>query len=154
MYYNAYLPVEGDIILGIVVDKSSSHLLIDCKAKKLAKLLIMNSERDLFLKSDRIQVGTILCCRVQKIGDMYSPLTVSCSENAATHAILQKGFIFNIVPSMARTLLYNKHVLMKSLNITHPFEIAVGSNGLVWFHSRPSVIESQFLSLISNYSAS
>lgn len=46
MYYNAYLPVEGDIILGIVVDKSSSHLLIDCKAKKLAKLLIMNSERD------------------------------------------------------------------------------------------------------------
>ena len=87
------ISVEGDIILGIVVDKSSSHLLIDCKAKKLAKLLIMNSERDLFLKSDRIQVGTIfLCCRVQKIGDMYSPLTVSCSENAATHAILQKGF--------------------------------------------------------------
>ena len=51
MYYNHYLPVEGDIILGIVVDKSSSHLLIDCKAKKLAKLLIMNSERDLFSSS-------------------------------------------------------------------------------------------------------
>jgi exosome complex RNA-binding protein Rrp4 len=148
-----YLPIEGDIILGIVAEKSSSHLLIDCKAKKLAKLLVMNSARDLLLKSDRIQIGTVLCCRVHTIGYKCTSFTVSCSQSAATHALLQKGFIFQVLPLVARMLLHSKDVLTKSINISHPLEIAVGYNGLIWFHSRPSATEMQFLLLISKYYA-
>ncbi|CAL6300642.1 unnamed protein product [Bathycoccus prasinos] len=87
-----YLPIEGDIILGIVAEKSSSHLLID-------------------------------------------------------------WFIFQVLPLVARMLLHSKDVLTKSINISHPLEIAVGYNGLIWFHSRPSVTEMQFLLLISKYYA-
>ena len=54
---------------------------------------------------------------------------------------------------MARMLLHSKDVLAKSINISHPLEIAVGYNGLIWFHSRPSVTEMQFLLLISKYYA-
>jgi len=148
-FNEVYLPVEGDIILGIVAEKSSSHLLIDCNAKKPAKLFLMNSARDLLLKSDRIQIGTVLCCRVQKIGYKCSSFTVSCSHTTLTHTILQKGYIFHILPFVARRVLHSKDMLMKSLNITYSLEIAVGNNGLLWFHSRPSDNELQFLSLIS-----
>jgi exosome complex RNA-binding protein Rrp4 len=140
---NIYIPRQGDIVLGIVVEKFSSHILIDCKAKTLAKMATLNSVGKFGHVLGKIRIGSLLCCMVEEVEETCTSFIVSCKENCP---VLERGFSFNMPSSIAQTILSEHGSFLGTLRVAHSFQLAFGLNGLAWFSSKSLTTELRFRS--------
>jgi len=132
-----YVPVVGDMILGTITGKPAESFTVDIGTARNANLSMLAFEGATKRNRPDVQVGDTVYCRVAFANKFVEP-EVTCVNSHGKSGGLGKlvdGYIAKCTLGTCRRLLSPKYPVLEALGNYVKYEIAVGSNGLVWMKS-------------------
>ncbi|GLI65446.1 hypothetical protein VaNZ11_008824 [Volvox africanus] len=130
-----YIPAEGDVVVGVIVDKHSENFTVDIGGPFNAVLPLLSFEGATRRNRPNLHPGDLVYARVVQAHRDTDPV-LSCTDSAGRSAgfgHLQDGMVLNCSSSLARQLLGSPIApVLEALGSGLEFEMAVGLNGRVW----------------------
>lgn len=144
-----YIPVKGDLVLGVVTHKHPEYYRVDIHAPELATLSAMAFESA--TKRNRVTVspGDIIYAKVSVALADLEPEIVCCNQRtgkADGMGVIQftdHTFSLHVNIQAARKALSNECVFAKAIARFTPFEWCVGVNGRVMVSTKNAKVTSQ-----------
>lgn len=135
-YKKKYTPVKDDIVVGIVVAKTSETFKVDIGSSELATLPYLAFTNATKKNRPDIKVGNVLAAKV-KIATPFMESEISCVEyaNSVLLGQLENGFLITVSLNYALQLKKSNSKLLYLLGQFVPYEIVVGANGKIWISS-------------------
>lgn len=134
-----YTPTKDDIVVGIVVAKTSEMYKVDIGATELATLPYLAFTNATKKNRPDIKIGNVLSAKV-KVATPFMESEISCVEyaNSVLLGQLENGFLITVSLNHALRLKKSNSKLLYHLGQFVPYEIVIGANGKIWINS-PSV---------------
>mmetsp|Transcript_26878 Transcript_26878/g.58657 ORF Transcript_26878/g.58657 Transcript_26878/m.58657 type:complete len:232 (+) Transcript_26878:140-835(+) len=131
-----YIPAEGDLVVGSILDRMGENFVVDIGAPFNALLPQLSFEGATRRNRPNLHSGDIVHARVVSASRDMEPV-LSCmdaSGRAAGFGHLKEGISLTVGTATARKLLgAPMPLVLEELSKTAvPFELAVGMNGRVW----------------------
>ncbi|GFR41490.1 hypothetical protein Agub_g2181 [Astrephomene gubernaculifera] len=130
-----YIPAEGDVVVGVIVDKHSENFTVDIGGPFNAVLPQLSFEGATRRNRPNLHPGDLVYARVVQSHRDTDPV-LSCVDGAGRAAgfgHLKEGTVINCSSSLARQLLASPTApVLEALGSGLQFELAVGLNGRVW----------------------
>ena len=129
-----YVPALEDLVVGVVVNRSSEALVVDVGAAVYATLPTLAFEGATKRNRPRINIGDAVYARVVSAGRDFEPELecMSVRKKSDGFGELVGGFIIKVTLSHARSLMEPDCPVLRHLGELIPYEVAVGLNGRVW----------------------
>ncbi|EFJ47493.1 hypothetical protein VOLCADRAFT_61387, partial [Volvox carteri f. nagariensis] len=130
-----YIPVEGDVVVGVIVDKHSENFTVDIGGPFNAVLPQLSFEGATRRNRPNIHPGDLVYARVVQAHRDTDPVLscVDAAGRAAGFGHLKGGMVLSISSALARQLLGSPTApVLEALGSGLQFEMAVGLNGRVW----------------------
>eukprot|EP00798_Chlamydomonas_sp_ICE-L_P014322 gene14322-20307_t len=161
-----YIPSEGDMVVGTIVDRHAESFVVDAGAPFFCLLPQLAFECATPRNCPNLKTGDVVYARVLsfegatrrnrpnlKTGDVVYARVVSasrdmepqlaCTDTAGRSAgfgHMKEGITIQVSTAMARRLLSNPQApVLEALGASLQFELAVGMNGRVWLSAPSSV---------------
>lgn len=130
-----YIPAEGDVVVGVVVDRVGENFIVDIGAPFNAVLPQLSFEGATRRNRPNLRAGDLLYARVTAAHRDTDP-ALTCVDSvgrAAGYGHLKDGLVVTCSSSLARQLLASPTApVLAALGKGLQFEVAVGLNGRVW----------------------
>ncbi|KAG8228680.1 hypothetical protein J437_LFUL008668 [Ladona fulva] len=134
-----YIPVRGESVVGVVVNKSGDIFKVDIGASELASLAYTSFEGATKKNRPDVKLGDVLYAKL-KIASLDMEPELECVDSKGKQSgmgvVADDGFLFTCSINVVRKILSPKCPLLKTLGKEIPHEIAVGMNGKVWLKAR------------------
>jgi len=131
-----YVPAKDDIVVGIVVAKTSEMYKVDIGAAEFAMLPYLAFTNATKKYRPDIKVGNIISAKI-KVATPFMESEISCVEYANSIMLgpLENGFLITVSLNYALQLRKSNSKLLYQLGQLIPYEVIVGTNGKIWIHS-------------------
>ncbi|KAF9508341.1 hypothetical protein BS47DRAFT_1302998 [Hydnum rufescens UP504] len=131
-----YTPSTGESVVGIITAKHSNGFRVDIGSAHQASLDELAFESATKRNRVNLKIGALIYARVCLAHRDMEP-EIECVD-PTTHKSdgfgeLKSGFMVTCSLGLARSLLSNSHPLLRFIGARFPFEVAIGTNGRVWF---------------------
>uniref|UniRef100_A0A0C3T5I7 Ribosomal RNA-processing protein 40 n=1 Tax=Guillardia theta (strain CCMP2712) TaxID=905079 RepID=A0A0C3T5I7_GUITC len=133
-----YVPVDEDLVIGIVVDKRTEDYRLDVRGPSYGVLSALSFEGATKRNKPKLEIGSLVYCRVSNsYRDAESELScLSLTYKKAVFGELEGGHMIETSIGYARSLLLPENVVVNCLGRHLAYEIAVGCNGrVIWIKS-------------------
>jgi exosome complex component RRP40 len=141
MYYgNYYSAKEGDVVIGIISQKTYEMYRVNILANKEASLNSIDFEGATRKSKPNLNVGDVVFARVEK-ENKYSNVTLTCksltnskgwSTGESTYGELKGGKLYEFNRYLCLKLLDNKEIIHRLKECVEKLEIKIGHNGRIW----------------------
>ena len=141
MYYgNYYSAKEGDIVIGIISQKTYDMYRVNIMANKEASLNSIDFEGATRKTKPNLNVGDAVFALVEK-ENKYSNATLTCksstnskgwSSGESTYGELKGGKIYDYNRYLCLKLLDNKEFIYRLKECVKGLKIKIGYNGRIW----------------------
>jgi len=144
-----YIPVKGDLVLGIVTHKHPEYYRVDINAPELATLSAMAFESATKRNRVTVAAGDIIYGKVSVALPDLEPEIVCCnqrtgkSDGMGVMQFTEATNSLNINIQAARKALSNECVFAKAIAKHTPFEWCIGVNGRVMITTKHAKITSK-----------
>ncbi|XP_060522907.1 exosome complex component RRP40 isoform X2 [Cylas formicarius] len=138
---NRYIPKRGDLVVGVVVKKSTDQLKVDIGSAETASLSMLAFEGATKKQKPDVQVGDAVYAKVLNARKEMEPelVCIDAYYKAGRLGVLSNdGFLMNISLKLVHSLLNIENPLLRILGKKFPYEVAVGVNGKVWIRANRS----------------
>jgi exosome complex RNA-binding protein Rrp4 len=141
-----YSPKEEDVVIGIIVQKTSEFVKVDINTYSYAILNTKDFEGATKKLKPIINLGDLVFARVSKINKFDSPVLSCVSEYAGNKSwasgesffgILNGGNVYDFPKNYVWDF-YKGNYALQRLNDVANFEIVFGMNGKMWIKSDSS----------------
>jgi exosome complex component RRP40 len=138
-----YSPKEEDVVIGIIVQKSSEFVKVDINTYSYAILNTKDFEGATKKLKPIINLGDVVFARVSKVNKFDAPVLSCVSEYGGNKSwssgesffgILNGGNLFDF-PKIYAWDFYKGNYALSRLNDVANFEIVFGMNGKMWIKS-------------------
>jgi len=137
-----YSPREEDVILGIIVQKSSEFVKVDINTYSYAILNTKDFEGATKKLKPTINLGDVVFARVSKVNKFDAPVLSCVSEygnkswasGESFFGILNGGNLYDLPRIHAWDFYKNNYALNRLYDVAN-FEIVFGMNGKMWIKS-------------------
>jgi len=138
-----YMPVVEDLVVGVIIEKHVENYRVDIGGTQYARLPSLSFEGASKRNRPNIPVGGLVYARVV-VSNKDMETELSCTSihfkkdwvtGESFFGELSGGYCFKCSLSLARTLLDENCLVLKSLGRHIPFELAIGANGIIWINS-------------------
>merc|ERR1711976_164546 len=132
-----YIPVKGDLVLGVVTHKHPEYYRVDINAPELATLSAMAFESATKRNRVTVNIGDLVFAKVSVALPDLEPEIVCCNQRTGKSdgmGVLQfteTSNSVNVNIQAARKALTNECIFAKAIAKYTPFEWCVGVNGRV-----------------------
>ncbi|GJQ12846.1 hypothetical protein GpartN1_g4637.t1 [Galdieria partita] len=139
-----YIPAVGDLVIGVVVDRSSEFYQVDVGGFSTALLPLLAFEGATKRNRPHLSVGSAVYARVVSV-DRDSEPQLSCLLPGTQHSWvtgetvfgeLKQGNLIHCSISLCRNILLGRNTVFTELGKYIPFEQATGMNGRIWVRSQ------------------
>jgi len=152
-----YIPSPGDLVIGVITDILKDEWKVDIGYHQFAYLSFMSFEGATKRNKKVFHVGTVIYAMVSVAGRDMEPEIVCMSRRGKSEGFgeLIDGYMFKSSLGLARQCLDSNSVVLSTLGMYVPYEIAVGANGRIWVKSNTpletilisnAIINSEYLS--------
>ncbi|XP_069092557.1 exosome complex component RRP40 [Pleurodeles waltl] len=134
-----YVPVKGDLVIGIVTAKSGDVFKVDIGGSEQAYLSYLAFEGATKKNRPNVQVGDLIYGQfIVANRDMEPELACidSCGRPNGMGVIGQDGLLFKVSLGLVRKLLTPHCDIIQDLSKVYPLEIVIGMNGRIWVKSK------------------
>lgn len=141
-----YSPKEEDVVLGVIVQKSSEFVKVDINSYSYAILNTKDFEGATKKLKPIINLGDVIFARISKVNKFDAPVLSCVSEYAGNKSwasgesffgILNGGNIYDF-PKIYAWDFYKENFALERLYDVANFEIVFGMNGKMWIKSESS----------------
>eukprot|EP00823_Brevimastigomonas_motovehiculus_P004199 TRINITY_DN270_c0_g1_i1.p1 TRINITY_DN270_c0_g1~~TRINITY_DN270_c0_g1_i1.p1 ORF type:complete len:312 (+),score=100.98 TRINITY_DN270_c0_g1_i1:85-1020(+) len=139
-----YIPAVEDMVVGVVIEKHTENYKVDIGGPQSALLPSLAFEGASKRNRPNIAIGALVYCRVVMANKDMEP-ELSCTSphmkkdwvtGESMFGELAGGYCFKCSLSLARRLLEDEEApVLKYLAKKIPFELAIGTNGIIWVNS-------------------
>ncbi|XP_050530057.1 exosome complex component RRP40 [Daktulosphaira vitifoliae] len=128
-----YTPSKDDIVVGVVVAKTSEMYKVDIGSTESATLPYLAFTNATKKNRPDIKIGNVLAARI-KVTTPYMEPEISCVEyaNSVILGQLENGFLIKVSINYALKLKMSDNTLLYQLGKYVPYEIVIGINGRIW----------------------
>uniref|UniRef100_UPI00358E0AD5 exosome complex component RRP40 isoform X1 n=1 Tax=Myxine glutinosa TaxID=7769 RepID=UPI00358E0AD5 len=146
-----YVPVRGEMVIGIVTAKSIDLFKVDIGCSEHANLSYLAFEGATKRNRPNLQVGDLVFTRLLVANKDMEPEVVCVDSAGRANGLGQlsgDGFLIHTSLEFCRRLLTPGCLLIASLSAVCPCEITVGLNGRVWLRAqalRPAAVAAALL---------
>jgi len=135
-YKKKYIPARDDVVVGIVIAKTSEMYKVDIGAAEFATLPYLAFTNATKKNRPDIKVGNVVSAKV-KMATPFMESEISCAEyaNSVMLGPLENGFLISVSLNYALQLRRTNSKLLYQLGQFVPYEIVVGTNGKIWINS-------------------
>lgn len=137
-YMKRYVPIKGEAVIGIVLQKTGDYFRVDIGSSEMATLSYLAFEGATKKNRPDVNKGDLIFGRLL-IADRDIEPELVCVDSHGKKGklgILSDGFLFNCSINLVRKLLNEQCPLFECLSKEVPFELAAGMNGKIWIHGR------------------
>ncbi|NXI41175.1 EXOS3 protein, partial [Galbula dea] len=134
-----YVPVKGDLVIGIVTAKAGDVFKLDVGGSEQASLSYLAFEGATKRNRPNVQVGDLIYGQFLVANKDMEPEMVcidSSGRSAGMGIIGQDGFLFKVSLGLIRKLLAPKCEIIQELSQLYPFELVLGMNGRIWVKAK------------------
>ena len=141
MYYgNYYSPKEGDIVIGIISQKSYEMYRVNILANKEASLNSIDFQGATRKTKPNLNVGDAVFAKIEK-ENKYSNATLTCkssnnskgwSSGESTYGELKGGKLYDYNRYLCLKLLDNKDFIHRLKECVKGLKLKIGYNGRIW----------------------
>lgn len=133
-----YVPALEDLVVGVVVNRTSEALVVDVGAAVYATLPALAFEGATKRNRPRIAIGDAVYARVVAAARDVEPELecMSVRKKADGFGELAGGTVLRVSLSHARALMEPDCPVLRCLGELIPYEVAVGLNGRVWIKAQ------------------
>lgn len=134
-----YVPVKGDTVVGVVVNRSGDTFRVDIGSSEQALLSYLAFEGATKKNRPDVQIGDIVFAKLLEASRDMEPELVcvnSYGKKGKLGILSEDGFLFTCSLNLIRKILNPKCQLLKILGHEIPYDIAVGMNGKIWLKTR------------------
>ena len=141
MYYgNYYSPKEGDIVIGIISQKSYEMYRVNILANKEASLNSIDFQGATRKTKPNLNVGDAVFAKVEK-ENKYSNANLTCkssnnskgwSSGESTYGELKGGKLYDYNRYLCLKLLDNKDFIHRLKECVKGLKLKIGYNGRIW----------------------
>jgi len=150
------LPMEGDVVIGTVVENLGESYSVDVGGPRLASLDALAFDGASRRNAPNLHSGALLFCRVIRSGHDVEP-QITCeapgtgkkkdwTTGETQFGELKGGCVFQVRRSTCRMLCESNNLVLVALGKQLAFEICIGLNGRIWIcaddHKRVVLIAS------------
>ena len=145
MYYgNYYSAKEGDIVIGIISQKTYDMYRVNIMANKEASLNSIDFEGATRKTKPNLNVGDVVFARVEK-ENKYSNVTLTCksltnskgwSTGESTYGELKGGKLYDYNRYLCLKLLDNKDFIHRLKECVEKLNLKIGYNGRIWIKTQ------------------
>lgn len=138
-YQKRYVPVKGETVVGVIVNKLGDTFKVDIGSSEQASLSYLAFEGATKSNRPDIQIGdTVFAKLLVASRDMEPELVCvnSVGKKGKLGPLEQDGFIFTCSLNLVRKILNPECQLLKILGCKIPYDIAVGMNGKIWLRAK------------------
>ena len=133
-----YIPKEGDIVIGLVVDSTPRSWKVDVNSPWFSTLPINNAINRRYSNRNENQTslfkqGDYILARVVSFDRIMGP-TLSILERGLGK--LRKGRVINIAPSKIPRFIGRKQSMIEMIEKETDSQIEIGQNGSIWISSK------------------
>eukprot|EP00921_Rhytidocystis_pertsovi_P018795 GHVQ01029766.1.p1 GENE.GHVQ01029766.1~~GHVQ01029766.1.p1 ORF type:complete len:278 (-),score=49.30 GHVQ01029766.1:508-1341(-) len=139
-----YMPHKGDLVIGIVLQKSSEDFFVDINASSPAVLGCLSFPGSSKQNHPRLAAGSILLCQVScATVDYETELTCITAQETKTWStgqtylgeLQQGGLVLAVSLAQAESYMSDNCFLFDRLGELLAYEAVVGHNGRIWIKS-------------------
>lgn len=134
-----YVPNRGDIVVGIVTQKSGDIYKVDIAASEQATLSYLAFEGATKKNRPDIQVGDVVFAKLLVASKDMEPELV-CMDSQGKENELgvldSDGMVFSCSLNLVRKLLNPEYPLFKMIGRNQVYEVAAGMNGRIWLKAK------------------
>ncbi|RWS01662.1 exosome complex component RRP40-like protein, partial [Dinothrombium tinctorium] len=130
-----YIPVRGERIVGIVVQKGGMSVKVDIGTNENAVLSLLAFEGATKRNKPIIQVGDLVFAQVLGVNQNSETELVCVTSKGKRNGmgvLPAEGFMIDVPINVCRRLLAPECRLLKNLGTKFKYEIAIGMNGRIW----------------------
>jgi RNA-binding protein Rrp4 and related proteins (contain S1 domain and KH domain) len=134
-----YVPVKGETVIGIVVNKSGDIFKVDIGSSEQASLSYLAFEGATKKNRPDIKIGDVVFAKLLEASRDMEPELVcvdSYGKRGKLGLLQEDGFIFTCSLSLIRKILNPQCTLLRLLGSTVPYDIALGMNGKIWLKTK------------------
>lgn len=134
-----YVPVKGDTVVGVVVNRSGDTFKVDIGSSEQASLSYLAFDGATKKNRPDVQIGDIVFAKLLEASRDMEPELVcvdSYGKKGKLGVLPGGGFIFTCSLNLIRKILNPKCRLLKILGSEIPYDIAVGMNGKLWLKTK------------------
>jgi exosome complex component RRP40 len=138
-YRKRYVPVKGETVVGVVVNKLGDIFKVDIGSSEQASLSYLAFEGATKKNRPDVQIGDIVFARLLVASRDMEPELVcvnSLGKKGKLGLLPEGGFIFTCSLNLIRKILNPQCRLLKILGSEIPYDIAVGMNGKIWLKAK------------------
>ncbi|GFG37079.1 hypothetical protein Cfor_05753 [Coptotermes formosanus] len=134
-----YVPVKGETVLGVVVNKSGDTFKVDIGSSEQASLSYLAFEGATKKNRPDIKIGDVVFAKLLEASRDMEPELVcvdSFGKRGKLGLLQEDGFIFTCSLNLIRKILNPKCTLLKLFGSEIPYDVAVGMNGKIWLKTK------------------
>lgn len=134
-----YIPVKGENVIGVVVNKLGDIFKVDIGSSEQASLSYLAFEGATKKNRPDIKIGDVVFARLLEASRDMEPELVcvdSFGKRGKLGLLQEDGFIFTCSLNLIRKILNPKCILLKLLGSEIPYDVAVGMNGKIWLKTK------------------
>lgn len=138
-YQKRYVPVKGETVVGVVVNRLGDTFKVDIGSSEQASLSYLAFEGATKSNRPDIQIGDIVFAKLLVASRDMEPELVcvnSLGKKGKFGVLQQDGFVFTCSLNLIRKILNPDYQLLKTLGSKIPYDIAVGMNGKIWLRAK------------------
>jgi exosome complex component RRP40 len=134
----SYVPVRGESIVGVVVQKAGDIFRVDIGSSELASLSYLAFEGATKKNRPDVNVGDMIFAKLLIASKELEPELVCVDSHGKKGklGVLTDGFVFSCSINLIRKILRDNCPLLKCLKTEMPFEMAAGMNGKIWIKAK------------------
>jgi exosome complex component RRP40 len=137
-----YSPKEEDVVIGVIVQKSSEYLKVDINSYSYAILNTKDFEGATKKVKPIINLGDVVFARVSKVNKFDAPVLTCVSEHGTKNwasgesffGIINEGNLYDF-PKIYAYDMYKENYALGRLYDVANFELITGMNGKMWIKS-------------------
>ena len=134
-----YVPVKGETVIGVVVNKSGDIFKVDIGSSEQASLSYLAFEGATKKNRPDIKVGDVVFAKLLEASRDMEPELVcvdSFGKRGKLGVLQEDGFIFTCSLNLIRKILNPQCTLLKLLGSKIPYDVALGMNGKIWLKTK------------------
>jgi exosome complex component RRP40 len=133
-----YVPVRGESVVGVCVQKAGDIFRVDIGASEPASLSYLSFEGSTKKNRPDVNVGDVIYAKLLIASKELEPELVCVDSHGKKGklGVLNDGFVFNCSINLVRKILRDSCPLLKCLQTEMPFELAAGMNGRIWIKAK------------------
>lgn len=138
-YRKRYVPVKGETVIGVVVNKSGDIFKVDIGSSEQASLSYLAFEGVTKKNRPDIKIGDVVFAKLLEASRDMEPELVcvdSFGKRGKLGVLQEDGFIFTCSLNMIRKILNPQCTLLKLLGNKIPCDVALGMNGKIWLKTK------------------